>query len=88
MNGNDDIAESAVNGKGPSESECRLTELEKRFCHLARFVDDLNEVIVGQEAKIEKLEREIARIKRVRAFQAGGQSGEDPGAGPSAEPMD
>ena len=41
---------------------CRLTELESRYMHLQRTVDDLNEIVIGQSLRIESLERRLERM--------------------------
>jgi len=45
-------------------SEDRLTELEIRFSHQDQFLRELNQVVVEQQIKIERLEKEILDLKR------------------------
>jgi len=42
--------------------ERRLTELESRFLHLQRTVDDLNGVAIDQSRRIESLERRLQQM--------------------------
>ncbi len=42
----------------------RLTELEIRFSHQDEFLHQLNRVVVDQQQKIERLEKEILDLKR------------------------
>ncbi len=54
--------------------ERRLFELETRLAHLARFVEELNEVVTEQAGRLERLERENAHLR--------GHAGPGAGAGP------
>lgn len=45
-------------------SDQRLTELEIRFSHQDDFLHQLNQVVVEQQQKIERLEKEILDLKR------------------------
>lgn len=45
-------------------SEERLTELEIRFSHQDQFLHELNQVVVEQQIKIERLEKELLDLKR------------------------
>jgi SlyX protein len=45
-------------------SDERLTELEIRFSHQDQFLQELNQVVVEQQIKIERLEKEILDLKR------------------------
>lgn len=45
-------------------SEQRLTELEIRFSHQDQFLHELNQVVVEQQIKIERLEKELLDLKR------------------------
>ena len=42
----------------------RLTELEIRFSHQDDFLHQLNQVVVEQQKKIERLEKELLDLKR------------------------
>ena len=43
--------------------EERLTELELRFMHQEQTINDLNETVCRQEISIERLERELGRMR-------------------------
>jgi SlyX protein len=43
--------------------EERITELELRFMHQEQTINDLNETVCRQELAIERLERELGRIR-------------------------
>lgn len=45
-------------------SDERLTELEIRFSHQDHFLQELNQVVVEQQQKIERLEKELLDLKR------------------------
>lgn len=45
-------------------SDERLTELEIRFSHQDQFLQELNQVVVEQQQKIERLEKELLDLKR------------------------
>lgn len=42
----------------------RITELEIRFSHQDRFIQELNEMVVVQEQRIAQLEKAIIDLKR------------------------
>ena len=42
----------------------RLTELEIRFSHQDEFLHQLNQVVVEQQIKIERLQKELLDLKR------------------------
>ncbi len=42
--------------------EDRLTELEIRFTHQERTIEELNEIVCRQELALESLEREVRQI--------------------------
>jgi len=46
----------------PDRTEQRLTELEIKASYAEDLVDRLNEVIVRQQAQIDLLQREVARL--------------------------
>ncbi|MEM7310795.1 MAG: SlyX family protein [Planctomycetota bacterium] len=48
--------------QGPSADE-RLIELECRYAELERLFEDLNSVVLEQQAALEGLQRETAQIK-------------------------
>jgi SlyX protein len=43
--------------------EERITELELRFMHQEQILNDLNETVCRQELAIERLERELGRMR-------------------------
>jgi SlyX protein len=43
--------------------EERITELELRFMHQEKTINDLNETVCRQELAIARLERELGRIQ-------------------------
>jgi SlyX protein len=43
--------------------EDRITELELRFMHQEKTINDLNETVCRQELAIVRLERELGRIQ-------------------------
>lgn len=43
--------------------EERITELELRFMHQEKTINDLNETVCRQELAIVRLERELGRIR-------------------------
>ena len=43
--------------------EERITELELRFMHQEKTINDLNETVCRQEVMIARLERELGRIQ-------------------------
>lgn len=51
--------------------EQRLIELEIRFSHQDHFLRELNDVVVGQQLKIEQLEKAIIDLKRSINSEAG-----------------
>lgn len=55
--------ESAASAQVHAEFDSRLCELEMRLAHLSRFVEDLNEVLTEQAARLEHLERENAALR-------------------------
>ena len=59
--------------------ETRLIELESRHMHQEHLLGELNQVVIGQRKQIERLERELQRL---RAEMAGGQASEDAGDQP------
>jgi len=42
----------------------RTRELETRYTHLHRIVDDLNDVVIDQGKKLDVLERQVAALAR------------------------
>lgn len=54
--------------------EERVTNLEIRFSHQDDFLHQLNEIVVGQQKTIERLEKEILDLKRC-VNSEGGVSG-------------
>lgn len=43
--------------------EQRITELEIRFAHQDMFIQELNEIVVSQQKKIELLEKALLDLK-------------------------
>jgi uncharacterized coiled-coil protein SlyX len=43
--------------------EERITELELRFMHQEQAISDLNETVCRQELALERLEREVSRMR-------------------------
>ena len=41
----------------------RLTALEERLMHQERLLEELNEIVTTQQGTIDKLQREIARLR-------------------------
>jgi SlyX protein len=46
-----------------AEMEERITELELRFMHQEKIVNDLNDTVYRQELAIVRLERELGRMR-------------------------
>ncbi len=46
----------------PPSPEQRLIELESQHCHLEKLIEQLDEVIVAQQAQIDLLRRDVARL--------------------------
>ncbi len=47
------------------QDDQRITELEIRFSHLDLFIQELNEIVVSQQKKIEHLEMALLDLKRM-----------------------
>jgi uncharacterized coiled-coil protein SlyX len=43
--------------------EDRITEMELRFMHQEKIINDLNETVCRQELSIARLERELGRMR-------------------------
>ena len=43
----------------------RLTNLEIKFAHQDEFLDQLNKIVITQQARIERLEKEMLELRRV-----------------------
>ncbi len=43
--------------------EERLVELESRSMHQERLIDDLNGIVIEQRKQLDRLQRELARLK-------------------------
>ena len=50
--------------------EERLTELEIKICHQDQTIEDLNQLVIDQQQKLENLQNEIKRL-RDQATQSG-----------------
>ena len=51
--------------------DARITELEMRNGQLNRFVDELNEVVVAQNDRLLKLERQVANLADLLGQRSG-----------------
>lgn len=58
--------------------EQRLIELESQHCHLEKLIEQLDEVIVAQQAQIDLLRRDVARL--LAQLQASSSSSSAPAA--------
>ena len=57
----------------PSDAE-RLIELETRFLHLERLVDELNQVIIRQASQLDQLQRASDElVDQARSARAAGK---------------
>ena len=54
-----------------SRREARLIELEMLTTHLQRTLGDLDQVILAQQKRIERLERDVARLSNNLSAVAG-----------------
>lgn len=64
VNEQDDDAEELVSLLGS-----RVADLESRYTHLQRVVDELNEVLIAQSRRIDQLERRVSQfVADVSAF--------------------
>ncbi len=48
--------------------ETRLTELESRYMHQERTIQELNEAVYRQEQIIDRLEREVRELREQLTF--------------------
>mgnify|MGYP001826327002 CR=1 FL=1 len=48
-------------------AEDRVTELETQFMHLEKMVEQLNDVVIEQQARIEQLQRELQALREAAA---------------------
>jgi uncharacterized coiled-coil protein SlyX len=46
-----------------ADMEERITEMELRFMHQEKIINDLNETVCRQELSIARLERELGRMR-------------------------
>lgn len=53
------------------DQDARLTELEIRFSHQDRYLQELNDIVVSQQKTIDRLEKEILDLKRSANQEAG-----------------
>jgi SlyX protein len=44
-------------------SESRLTDLEVKFMHVEKLCEQLNDVVVEQQAQIDRMAREVATLR-------------------------
>jgi len=56
----------------------RLTEIEIKIAHVEQTVNELNDVIVKQQAYIDSLERGMERLKERLQTDVGVEGGGDP----------
>lgn len=52
-----------------------MTHLEEQIAHLARTVDDLNEVVTAQAAELDRLSRRVAMLMTREAEREAASSG-------------
>lgn len=57
--------------------EERLVDLESRHMHQEHLVDELNSVLIDQRKVIDRLEREVARLKEQVRAGPGDEGGHD-----------
>lgn len=50
--------------KGYLMSDERMTNLEIRFAHQDDFLNQLNQIVIEQQVRIERLEKQILDLKR------------------------
>ena len=60
------------------DTHTRIQQAEEALAHLARTVDDLNEVIARQDAEIALLTRRVEMLLRFAAEQQAGAEGQIP----------
>lgn len=47
----------------PVSGEERLLSLEERYCHQERLIEELSGVLHGQQQAIDRLSREVSRLR-------------------------
>jgi SlyX protein len=52
-----------ISGKGVKSMDDRLTELEMRFMHQARILEELNDLVYQQQQTVVRLEKEMKQIR-------------------------
>lgn len=57
--------------------EQRIIDLEIRYSHQEEYIRQLNEVLVGQQKTIERMEKEIIDLKRIVGEAQGEQWNRD-----------
>ena len=57
------IADRMCQEQKGEQMEERITDLELRFMHQEKIISDLNEIVCRQELAIERLEREVGRMR-------------------------
>ncbi|MFZ2959016.1 MAG: SlyX family protein [Candidatus Ozemobacteraceae bacterium] len=62
-----------IRPSGSEEQEQRIYDLERRNAALSRFVDELNSVVIEQDKRLMKLEREFRDMMKQT-----GAGGSDP----------
>ncbi|WP_234855594.1 SlyX family protein [Paracoccus everestensis] len=60
------------------DTHARIQQAEEALAHLARTVDDLNEVIARQDTEIALLTRRVEMLLRFAAEQQAGTEGQIP----------
>ncbi|MBF0501243.1 MAG: SlyX family protein [Candidatus Riflebacteria bacterium] len=53
-----------IRRSGGEEQEQRIYDLERRNAALSRFVDELNAVVIEQDKRLMKLEREFRELMK------------------------
>ena len=75
---------STSNARDPQAD--RVTNLELLFMHLERQVAELNQTVLEQGRKVERLERELRRQAEEAAMKSESAGEDDAGARPLGEP--
>ena len=69
-----DLSQHHLGGAGDDSAETRRTiVLEERLAFQQKLLDDLNEVALQQQQQIERLQRDVAELRR--AVDRAGSSG-------------
>lgn len=65
-----------IRHSGSEEQEQRIYDLERRNAALSRFVDELNAVVIEQDKRLMKLEREFRELAK-QAGPSGSDAAQD-----------